>query len=201
MMPRLLYSPASPYSAKVRMAAAWLDLPIDASTVTTSDEPEELISGNPLGKIPTLLFDDGASLFDSRAIMQELDRMSGKKLFPRNPQKRMESERLEALADGICDCLLAQIYEQRFRPPEKVHQPWLDLQARKAERGLDWLNDNAPRVTSKLTGGQFAVAAMLGYLDLRFPQLNWRRGRPKLKRFEDRFASVFSDYATMKPNA
>mgnify|MGYP000403939988 CR=1 FL=1 len=198
-MPRLLYSPASPYSAKVRMAAAWLDLPIDAETVNTNDEPALLIDNNPLGKIPTLVLDDGTALFDSRAIMQELDRMSGRRLFPRNAQKRMEAERLEALADGICDTLLAQVYEKRFRPAEKVHQPWLDLQARKAGRGLDWLNDNAPRVTTKLTGGQFAVAAMLGYLDLRFADMNWRRGRPKLKRFEDRFAKAFPDYATMRP--
>lgn len=198
-MPRLLYSPASPYSAKVRMAAAWLGLPVAAETVNTNDEPALLIDNNPLGKIPTLVLDDGSALFDSRAIMQELDRMSGRKLFPRNAQKRMEAERLEALADGIADCLLAQVYEKRFRPAEKVHQPWLDLQARKVARGLDWLNDNAPRVTTKLTGGQFAVAAMLGYLDLRFAEMNWRRGRPKLKRFEDRFAKTFPDYATLRP--
>jgi glutathione S-transferase len=181
------------------MAAAWLGLPIEAEAVNTNDEPALLIDNNPLGKIPTLVLDDGSALFDSRAIMQELDRMSGRKLFPRNAQKRMEAERLEALADGICDTLLAQVYEKRFRPSEKVHQPWLDLQARKAARGLDWLNDTPPRVTTKLTGGQFAVAAMLGYLDLRFADMNWRRGRPKLKRFEDRFAKAFPDYATLRP--
>lgn len=196
-MPRLLYSPGSPYSAKVRMAAAWLDLGIEPETVNTNDEPALLVENNPLGKIPTLILDDGSALFDSRAIMQELDRMSGRRLFPRNATKRMEAERMEALGDGLCDCLLAQVYEKRFRPEEKVHQPWLDLQARKVTRGLDWLNDNAPRVTSKLTGGQFAVAAMLGYLDLRFPDLNWRRGRPKLKRFEDRFAKQFPEYETL----
>jgi glutathione S-transferase len=198
-MPRLLYSPASPYSAKVRMAAAWLGLDIEAVPVNTNDEPALLIDNNPLGKIPTLVLDDGTALFDSRAIMQELDRMSGRRLYPRNAVKRMETERLEALGDGICDCLLAHVYERRFRPEDKVHQPWLDLQARKVARGLDWLNDNAPRVTTKLNGGQFAVAAMLGYVDLRFADLNWRRDRPKLKRFEDRFAKAFPDYATMRP--
>ncbi|QKV18402.1 glutathione S-transferase [Oricola thermophila] len=198
-MSRLLYSPASPYSAKVRMAAAWLGLPIETETVNTNDEPALLVDSNPLGKIPTLLLDDGSALFDSRAIMQELDRMSGRKLYPRNAQKRMEAERLEALADGICDALLAQVYEKRFRPAEKVHQPWLDQQARKAARGLDWLERNAPRVTTKLTGGQFAVAAMLGYLDLRFGDTNWRRGRPRLKRFETRFAAAFPEYATLRP--
>ena len=198
-MPRLLYSPASPYSAKVRMAAGWLGLPIEAETVNPSDEPAQLVGNNPLGKIPTLILDDGSALFDSRVIMQEFDRMSGNKLYPRNAKKRIEAEFLEALADGITDTLVAQIYEKRFRPEDRVHQPWIDTQARKAMRGLDWLNENAPRVTTKLTGGQFAVAAMLGYLDLRFADLNWRRGRPKLKRFEARFAEAFPDYATLKP--
>ncbi|MCI5077183.1 glutathione S-transferase [Oricola sp.] len=200
-MAKLLYSPASPYSAKVRMAASWLGLPVESETVNTNDEPHLLVDNNPLGKIPTLILDDGSALFDSRAIMQEFDRMSGRGLYPRNGQKRMEAERLEALADGITDALIAQIYERRFRPEEKVHQPWLDMQARKMTRGLEWLNANPPRVTSKLNGGQFATAAMLGYLDLRFPDLNWRRGRPKLKRFEDRFAYAFPDYAKLRPQA
>ena len=198
-MPRLLYSTTSPYSAKVRMAAAWLELPIEAVTVNTSEEPTDLIGNNPLGKIPTLVLDGGSALFDSRVIMQELDRMSGHKLYPRNAKKRIEAQFLEAIGDGIGDTLLAQVYEKRFRPEDKVHQPWLDAQARKTTRGLDWLNENAPRVTTKLTGGHFAVAAMLGYLDLRFGDLNWRRGRPKLKRFETRFAEAFPDYATLKP--
>jgi glutathione S-transferase len=197
-MPKFLYAPASPYSAKVRMAAHWLDLPVEAQVVNTGEEPELLVGSNPLGKIPTLILDDGDAVYDSRAIMQELDRMSGRRLYPRNPAKRREAERLEALGDGLCDCLLAQVYERRFRPEEKVEQSWLDLQARKVERGLDWLNDNSPRVTGKLTGGQFAIAAMIGYLDLRFPDLNWRRGRPKLKRFEQRFAAAFPGYETLK---
>lgn len=200
-MPRLLYSPASPYSAKVRMAAVWLGLPVETATVNTSDEPALLIDSNPLGKIPTLILDDGSALYDSRVIMQEMDRMSGNRLYPRNAQKRIEALKLEALGDGITDTLVAQIYERRFRPEEKVHQPWIETQARKAARGLDWLNENAPRVTTKLNGGQFAVAAMLGYLDLRFPDLNWRRGRPKLKRFETRFAEAFPDYNSLRSNA
>lgn len=198
-MPRLLYSPASPYSAKVRMAAAWLELDIEEVTVSTNDEPALLVENNPLGKIPTLVLDDGTALFDSRVIMQELDRMSGNRLYPRNAQKRIEALRLEAAADGVSDSLIARIYERRFRPEEKVHEPWLEMQTRKTTRGLDWLNENTPRVTSKLTGGQFAVAAMFGYLDLRFPDTNWRRGRAKLKRFETRFAEAFPGYSTLRP--
>ncbi len=99
-MPRLLYSPPSPYSAKVRMAAAYAGIAIEAVPVNTSERPAQLIGANPLGKIPTLLLDDGRSLYDSRAITQYLNRLSKNALFPRNPDKRIEAEVLEALADG-----------------------------------------------------------------------------------------------------
>lgn len=193
-MPKILYSPSSPYSAKVRMAAQYVGFPADAVIVDTAAEPAELISANPLGKIPTLVLDDGVSVYDSRVITQYLNRVSGNKLFPRNAQKRLDAEQLEAIADGICDCLLAHVYERRSRPAELVHQPWLDKQWAKVGRGLDLLNETVPRVTTKLTGGQIAVAAMLGYINLRF-EGQWERGRPKLKRWLKRFQELHPEVA------
>src|SRR5690606_22170177 len=121
------------------------------------------------------------------------NRKSGNALFPRNAEKRREAERLEALADGICDCLLAHVYERRFRPAEIVHQPWLDKQWKKVNRALDYLNENPPRVTNKTDGGQIALRAAIGYLDLRFNDSNWRRGRPKLTRWAKRFDEKFTE--------
>ena len=147
-MPKLLYSPASPYSAKVRMAAAYAGVAIEAVIVDTNAQPAELMDANPLGKIPVLITDAGVAMYDSRVITQYLNRVSGSRLFPRNVDKRLEAETLEALADGICDCLLAHVYERRFRPEEKIHQPWLDRQWSKVERALDQLN--AARVIDDL---------------------------------------------------
>ena len=122
-MPKLLYGSASPYSAKVRMAAAYAGVPVDAVLVDTAQWPAELIKANPLGKIPVLLTDEGEAVFDSRAITQYLNRISGSALFPRSAAKRNDAERLEALADGICDCLLAHVYERRSRPEEWCINP------------------------------------------------------------------------------
>ncbi|MEM1376029.1 MAG: glutathione S-transferase family protein [Pseudomonadota bacterium] len=196
----LLYAPASPYSAKVRLAAAMGGVEIVAQTVSTGDEPDVLVDANPLGKIPSLILEDGFAVFDSRAIMQELDRMSGKVLFPRNAKKRREAERLEAAADGLCDALLAQVYEKRFRPEEKVEQSWLDYQARKVERTLAWLNDNCA-MRGKPHGGHIALACAIGYLELRFPDIDWSRKRPKLKRFMARFAETVPSFDDLKPSA
>jgi len=195
---RILVSPASPYSAKVRMAATYAGLSFESVLTDTNAEPAALVANNPLGKIPLLLTDDGNAVFDSRAIMQFIDRETGRKLYPRNPAKRTEVDVLEALCDGTCDCLLAMVYERRFRPEEKVHQEWIDKQWKKVERALDHLEANLPRTTKSLNGGHFALAALLGYLSLRF-EGKWERGRPKLKNWPKKFVTFFADYARLKP--
>lgn len=197
---RILHSPASPYSAKVRMAATYAGLSFESVETNTNGEPAELIDNNPLGKIPTLIGDDGEAIFDSRTIMQFIDRETGRTLYPRNAAKRTEAEVLEALCDGVCDCLLAIVYERRFRPEEKVHQEWVDKQWAKVERALDHLNANLPRTSRKLHGGHFALAALVGYLSLRF-EGKWERGRAKLKNWPRKFETFFEQHAALKPQA
>jgi glutathione S-transferase len=197
-MPKLLFASPSPYSAKVRMAAAYAGIAVEAVPTNTGEEPEILLKNNPLGKIPVLLTDDGESLFDSRAIIQYLNRASKNALFPRNPAKRLEAERLEALADGICDCLLAHVYERRFRPEEIVHQPWLDKQWSKVVRALDQLESAPPKLPKKITAGQIALRACLGYLDLRFAG-KWERGHGRLRRWAKRFDEKFPELAALTP--
>jgi glutathione S-transferase len=197
-MPKVYCSPASPYSTKVRMAGAYAGIPLEAVTVETSNPTEEFLRANPLGKIPVLILDDGDTIFDSRAITQYLNRQSGNKLFPRNPAKRTDAERLEALADGICDCALAHVYERRSRPEEIVHQPWLDKQWSKVTRALDALNASPPKLGRKLHGGHIALRAALGYLDLRF-QGKWEKGRGKLRRWAARFDEKFPELAALLP--
>lgn len=197
-MPKVLYSAASPYSAKVRMAAAYAGVPLDAVSTDTGAEPAELLAANPLGKIPVLVADDGDTVFDSRVITQYLNRISGNGLFPRNAEKRLDAEQLEALADGICDCLLAHVYERRARPEDKVHGPWLEKQWSKVLRALDALNANPPKLPKKITVGQIALRATLGYLDLRFAG-QWEPGRAKLKRWAIRFDEKFPELKPYLP--
>ena len=197
---KLLYASASPYSAKVRMAAAQAGIALDLVAIQTNPQPEELTSVNPLGKIPCLVTDEGVGIYDSRTITQYLNRLSGNALYPRNIGKKLEAEQLESLADGICDCLLAHVYERRMRPEEKVHQPWLDLQWSKVTRALDLINAAPPRLGKKPTGGHIALRAAVGYLELRFAG-QWERGRTKLKRWAARFDERFPELKQYVPAA
>lgn len=194
---KILYSPASPYSNKVRMAAHYAGIAAESVLTDTASNPPELIGNNPLGKIPTLITDGGKAIYDSRTIMHFLDRETKGKLYPRNAEKRTDVEILEALCDGICDSLLAIVYEKRIHPPEKIHQPWIDKQWEKVVRGLDYLEANLPKTASKLHGGHFALAAMLRYIELRFSG-EWQRGRPKLKNWPKKFEKQFPDYGKFK---
>ncbi|AXV14914.1 glutathione S-transferase [Neorhizobium sp. SOG26] len=197
---KLLYSPASPYSAKARMAARYLGIEITEVKTDTNAAPPELTDNNPLGKIPVLIRDGEPPIYDSVAIMHFFDRMSGGKLYPKKDAKRTEAEVLEALCDGILDCLLAIVYERRSRDESKVHQPWIDKQWGKVVRGLDYLENNLPKTGKKLHGGHFALASLIGYLDLRFDG-QWAGGRPKLAAWTYVFSKRFVDYASMKSSA
>jgi glutathione S-transferase len=197
---KLLYSSTSPYSAKVRMAAHYLGLEVTSEPTKTEEPPAELIASNPLGKIPVLIRADKPPVFDSVAIMQFLNRETKGRLYPRNADRRTDAEILEALADGITDCLLAIVYERRLRPAEKVHQQWIDRQWEKVARGLDYLNTHPPKVNRNLHGGHFALAALLGYMALRFPG-EWEKGRGKLKNWPLKFEKFFPDYQKFKPQA
>lgn len=199
-MTKLLYSSTSPYAAKARMGATLAGIRFEAVAVDTNADPAILIDSNPLGKIPTLILSDGSTIFDSRAIMAFLDRAGVTKIYPRGAARRTEAEVTEALCDGICDCLLAIVYERRFRPEDKQHQPWIDRQWEKVTRGLDRLESNLPRMGKTPTAAHLAVMALTGYLSLRF-EGKWERGRPKLKAFVRKFETSFPELAALRSKA
>lgn len=199
-MPKIRCSPPSPYSAKVRMSAKYAGIAFESVVTDTGNPSADFLTDNPLGKIPVFITDEGESIYDSRAITQYLNRVSRNALFPRNAAKRTEAERLEALADGICDAFLAHVYERRFRPEEMWQQSWLDAQWAKAMRGLDVLDGAPPKLPKKITAGQIAVRACLAYASLRF-EGKWERGRSKLTRWAKRFDDKFPELTEFLPRA
>ena len=102
--------------------------------------------------------------------------------------------------DGLADCLLAYIYEQRFRPAEKVSPEWMEKQWAKVTRALDALNETPPKLPKKITAGQIALRASVGYLQLRF-EGKWERGRSRLVRWTKKFDERFPDLIPLLPHA
>jgi glutathione S-transferase len=184
-------SAASPFGRKVRIAInlLGLDKQIEIRAADTNDPNDDLRQQNALGKIPTLIGEDGAAYFDSRVIVEYLDvHAGGGRIIPREGKARFEALRLQALCDGICDALLLQVYEKRYRDPERHEEKWVSLQAGKVERGLKALESSPPSIDKVPTVGQIALACTLGYGDLRF-EGKWRKDHPKLVAWLDKFAA------------
>ena len=190
---KLWYSPASPFVRKCLIVAHERDLTdrieIMDANANVVDPDMRIVQSNPAGKIPTMVLDDGQVLFDSRVICAWLDTLhDGKKLMPRSGAKRFEVMTLEARGDAIMDAAVSNRYETALRPPEYQWKAWSDGQMGKVKASLDQLEKQWIRSLGRNPNmGSIAVAAALGYLDFRYPDLNWRRGRPKLTRWFKRF--------------
>lgn len=191
-MMKLIGTTTSPYTRKVRVVLAEkrmecafvVDVPnSDSSTVTQY---------NPLGKIPVLVLDDDSTLFDSRVIAEYLDNASpGNRLIPAEKRPRIQVRRWEALADGCTDAAIAVLMEKR-RPVEQQLPEWITRQQGKVDRALQMMADDLA-AKNWCTGDFFtladiAVGCCLGWLELRWPDLPWRRNHPNLARLADKLA-------------
>lgn len=183
-------SPASPFVRKVRIAAALLGLSdrIEVVAADTNDPKDTLRRQNTLGKIPALILENGSVLYDSPVIVEYLDWLAGGgKIIPADPALRFKVLTRQALADGIMDACLLQVYETRFREPGQHVAKWLDHQAGKVDRSLADL-EATPLEGSARDVGAIALACALGYLDLRFAG-RWRNGHPHLTAWLEAFAN------------
>jgi glutathione S-transferase len=186
---KLLYSTTSPYARKVRIVAAEKKLELDVVTSDPWVVNPELIAANPLGKVPALITDDGWSLFDSRVIVEYLDGLSPvHRLIPDNLRERIAVKRWEAMADGLLDAALTARLES-MRPAADQNESSAKQIARQREkiavtlkemqRGLD---QNDYCVGKAFTLADIAVGCSLGYLNLRFPDIDWSNEYPALGR-------------------
>jgi glutathione S-transferase len=115
-------SPASPFVRKVRIAAAVLGLSdrITIEDADTMNPDQQLVAQNPLGKIPALMLENGETLYDSRVIVEYLDMLAGGGQIIPAGWGRIEPLRQQALADGIMDAAILQMYEIRWRPEDRA---------------------------------------------------------------------------------
>lgn len=194
---KLHFAAPSPYVRKVRIAAAIRGLTdkITLAQTNTADASDPMHRANPLGKIPTLVLDDGTALYDSRVICEYIDAIgvSGQPLFPAG-DKRWLALRLLALGDGIADAALLVVYEKRMRPEAMWYQPWIDTQLARIDTALDAFEGTPLTEGAAPNIGDIALASALGYLDFRI-EGKWRKGRPNLVTWLDNFAAAVPAFA------
>ena len=179
---KLYYAPVSPFVRKVTIFSieAGLDNQIEWIKTNPWQAEDKLILENPLSKIPTLVTDDGTVLFDSRVICEYLDSLhTGNKLIPEKGEERWQVLRLQALADGILDSGILRFMERK-RSSEQQSIEWDNMQKNSVERGLDLLENTVSDWSDNLDVGGISVACVLGWLDFRFSDEDWRIKHPGL---------------------
>jgi len=190
---KLVTSLTSPYGRKVRVVLLEKKIPFKLQVENPWLPDSPVASLNPLGKVPVLVLEDGVSVFDSRVIVEYLDHVSPvAHLIPTEPKSRMAVRGIEALADGVTDAAVA-LYLEKKRVPEQQNPDWLLVQEKTLFRGLEALSEalgeNAWFLGNSMTLADVASGCTLGYLDLRFPDINWRTAHPNLAKLADKLAS------------
>ncbi|OQA34415.1 MAG: putative GST-like protein YibF [Betaproteobacteria bacterium ADurb.Bin341] len=187
---KLIGTLPSPYVRKVRIVLAEKKIDYDFEIDSPSSANSKVALVNPLGKIPVLILDDGTPLFDSRVIVEYIDKASpNNKLLPTPNRERTEVNRWEALGDGLLDAATSVVYESR-RPKKEQSATWIARQREKVVRTLAFMSEELGEqpfcMGTHFSLADIAVGTALGYLLFRFPELDWRSEHPNLARLHDK---------------
>jgi len=175
---KLLASLASPYTCKVRVVLAEKKIECELELVDVNPAENPVNAHNPLGKVPTLVLDDGTALYDSRVIVEFLDaRAPINRLIPDETRDRVAVRRWEALADGVLDAGLLVRYET-LREKRERSKAWTDKQVARIHRGMavmakelegrNWCHGD------RYSLADIAVGCCLGWLGFRKPgEVDW----------------------------
>jgi glutathione S-transferase len=192
---KLIGSTSSPYVRKVRVVMAEKKLDYEFMTEDVWAANTTITQSNPLGKVPCLIMEAGEALFDSRVIVEYLDTLSPVgKLIPSTGRERAEVKTWEALADGVMDASILARLEAIWpgRSAEQRSKAWIDRQMGKVNDVLTAmaaaLGDKAYCSGIHLSLSDISVGCALGYLDFRFPDIDWRSAHPGLAKLQDKLA-------------
>jgi glutathione S-transferase len=181
---KLFFSPTSPYVRKCLVTAHELGVADRITLLPSNAHPVNrdatIIASNPLGKVPTLVTDDGMALYDSRVICEWLDTSFGGQLFPRDGKARWQALVLQSLADGMLDAALLARYEEAARPEPLRWADWRNAQLDKVDTALQALEQAPEALQGRVDIGTLSLACALGYVDLRFDAWGWRTKFPRV---------------------
>jgi len=189
---KLHWSSRSPYVRKVMICAYELGLADKIeripSVVSLSQPNAVVMHVNPLGRIPTLVLEDGRIFHDSVVICEYLDSLrTGAPLFPPRGEARWTALRRHALGNGMLDALL--LWRSEIGKPAARQTPeWLTTFALKTRNALDAIETDADALArTSFDIGHVGIGAALAYLDFRFADFGWREAHPRTDAWMQQF--------------
>ena len=203
---KLIGSITSPYVRKVRIVLAEKRLDCQFVTEDVWAATTQIAVLNPLGKVPCLVMEGAEAVFDSRVIAEYLDTLSPVgKLIPAQGRERAEVKTWEALADGLLDAAILARLEATWsgRSDGERSQAWIDRQLGKIDAALiamaRGLGEKPFCSGVHFSLSDVAVGCSLGYLDFRFPQIDWRASHPNLAKLSEKL-NLRTSFQDTKPD-
>jgi len=193
-MYQLLSATPSPFARKVRIAMHEKNIDFELLTEVPWNNDAAAQRINPLGKIPVLILDDGTRYYESSFIVEYLELTHPEKpLIPADAEGRLLHRRFEVLNDGLCDALVLALIE-RTREEGRPSDHWVERQRGKAQRALAEVASLVDEGSTWSTGETFGLAdcalgSTLGYMDLRFPDIDWRKSHPVFEPLFERMSA------------
>ncbi|SEK39168.1 glutathione S-transferase [Pacificibacter marinus] len=199
----LYWGSASPFVRKVMVVAHMLQIEDSIEVLDSAAHPTDrdtrIQAFNPLAKVPAARTEDGVVLYDSRVICEYLDTEKNGGIVPRAGAPRWTALQRQALADGLLDAALLIRYETLVRPEPHRWPLWIEKQTEKIMDALDAMDADIPDDGCQDIGA-ITYACALGWLNFRFPELNWQEKRPALAHWHAEFEKTPALIAT-RPTA
>ena len=203
---KLIGSLTSPYVRKVRIVMAEKRLDYEFVSEDVWSAATTIAESNPLGKVPCLVMEGAEALFDSHVIVEYLDALSPVgKLIPSVGRERAGVKTWEALADGVLDAAILARLEATWtgRSAEQRSSAWIDRQLSKVHAAVQamskGLGEQAFCSGVHFSLSDISVGVALGYLDFRFPEIDWRGPHPNLHKLFDKLTQRPSFADTLPP--
>ena len=202
---KLISGPASPFGRKARVMVMETELEskVEVLLIPPGQIAVQSMPHNPLGKVPVLIRDDGTPLYDSPVICEYLDSLhASAKFFPPGGEARWITLRLQALGDGIAETVGA-IGAEMSRPEPSRNTPAIAAHTARFARALDYVDNHLEEISGPPDVGALAIACGLGYADFRDIRPDWRRQRPHLAKWFEKFSQRDSMQRTLyrRPDA
>jgi glutathione S-transferase len=192
----------SPFVRRVAVSLRLLGFAYEHDTRSVFGDFESMRRTNPLGRIPSLILDDGEVLIDSAAILDWLDETVGveRALIPRSGPERRRALRLIALAAGAIDKAGASAYERIIRPAARRWPEWIARCRTQAEGAVAALAAEPWPARRSPDQAEITTACMVRYLQMTDPEMLGRGRYPTLEALSVRCEARPEFEATYPPD-
>ncbi len=181
---QLYYTTRSPFARKVNIIAheAKKSSALQLIPVDLWDPENTLRKINPLGKVPTLILDDGTVMIESPIICAYLNEVWKANLFPKfNTPDYWKAMWWQGLGDGILLTIVNRYFELEMRPIELQSLVWTRRYEMTIRESFHIIKERITELEELDFGiAQITMVATIDYLHFRIPQLELVNKHPEV---------------------